>query len=115
MKKKLFYRVCNTSTQQGLWYHFNGTFTGLIHNEFKFCQNNELKMDFDPEIVGWLSAVEELEDLWKWFTKEDIIELQRYGWFIHIYETSDYKFYDRFQHLIIKQDTSVLKSIIKIN
>lgn len=37
---KLFYRVCNHETEQGLWYSFNGNFTGLIHNEFNFCKNN---------------------------------------------------------------------------
>ena len=30
---KRFYRVSNVETQQGLWYNFNGEFTGLIHNE----------------------------------------------------------------------------------
>ena len=33
---KRFYRVCNTDTQQGLWYHFDGKFTGLIHDDFNF-------------------------------------------------------------------------------
>jgi hypothetical protein len=50
-------------------------------------------MDFDEEIVGWLSAVENLEDLWVWFSKEDIRKLQEYGWFIYEYQVKDYKFY----------------------
>jgi hypothetical protein len=104
--KQTYFRVCHKDTLQGLWYAFNGEFTGLIHNEFSFCQNNELRMDFDEEIVGWLSAVKNLEDLWVWFTKEDIARLQEHGWFIHEFEAEDVKFYDRFQHLVIKQDTS---------
>lgn len=106
MENKIFYRVCNEKTQQGLWYNQDGNFTGLIHDKFSFCQNSELKMDFDEEIVGWLSAVENLEDLWKWFSKEDIKKLQEHGWFIYEYEAIHVKFYDRFQHLIINQNTS---------
>lgn len=101
---KMFYRVCNTKTQQGLWYRFNGDFSGLIHNEFDFCKNSFLKMDFDLELVGWLSATDSLDTLFNWFSEEDIKRLQDHGWFIHVYETDSYKFYERFQHTIINQE-----------
>jgi hypothetical protein len=103
---KTFYRVCSPETEQGLWYDYKGKFTGLIHDRFKFCKNSDLKMDFDPELVGWLSAVENLDDLYQWFTIEDIKALQECGWYIHEYESSDWQFYDRFQHLIINQFSS---------
>lgn len=106
--KKLFYRVCNTETQQGLWYDFTGDFTGLIHDKFDFCANTTLAMDFDPELVGYLSATDSLEDLFKWFTKEDIARLQEHDYYIHVYETEDYKFYEKFQHLVINQQNSTL-------
>jgi len=109
---KTFYRVCHETTQQGLWYDFKGDFTGLIHNEFEFCENSSLKMDFDDELVGWLSAVNKLDDLWQWFTQEDIKQLQKYGWFIHEYEAFDCKYYERFNHNVINQKTSkVVKKI----
>lgn len=111
---KKYYRVCNEETLQGLWYDYKGRFTGLIHEEFSFCLNNKLEMDFDEEIVGWLSAVKNLEDLWAWFTKEDIAQLQEHGWFIHEFHAEDVKFYDRFQHSVIKQDTSKVIKIIVI-
>ena len=108
-----FYRVCNTDTEQGLWYTFNGEFTGLIHKDFNFCQNSTLEMLFDEEIVGWLSAAESLEDLYKWFSREDILELQKHGYCIHLYECEDYKFYEKFQHYVIKQgETNLLEKII---
>jgi len=103
---KTFYRVCNPATEQGLWYNYHGEFTGLIHDRFAFCTNSKLEMPFDDELVGWLSAVENLHDLWKWFSREDVIRLQEYGWFIFEYGATDYKFYDKFQHMVIKQDTS---------
>lgn len=107
MKKK-FYRVCNPSSEQGLWYAFNGEFTGLIHDRFSFCTNSKLAMDFDEELVGWLSATENLEDLWKWFSREDVEQLQNHGWYIHEYEATEYKFYEKFQHMVISQETSRL-------
>ncbi len=113
LNKKTFYRVCNENTEQGLWYGYNGSFTGLIHTKFNFCLNSELKMDFDPELVGWLSAVETLEDLYKWFPKEDILELQKHGWYIHKYETDSFKFYDRFQHYVINSlDSNLVATVI---
>ena len=113
--KKIYYRVCHKDTLQGLWYTFNGDFTGLIHNEFNFCQNKDLKMDFDEEIVGWLSATESLESLWQWFSKEDIIELQKYGWYIHEFEAKDCRFYERFQHFVIKQESAKVLKVIELN
>lgn len=110
----IFYRVCNTKTQQGLWYNFNGTFTGKIHDEFNFCVNNSLEMDFDHDLVGWLSATNSFETLLEWFPLEDIKQLQVYGYYIHIYKSSEFKFYDRFKHHIIKQDSIKLVNILNI-
>lgn len=113
MKKK-FYRVCHKDTLQGLWYDYRGQFTGLIHDKFNFCANNKLEMDFDPEIVGWLSATDTLESLWNWFTQDDIKTLQEHGWYIHEFEAHEYKFYERFQHIIINQDTSIVIKVIEL-
>ena len=112
MKNKTFYRVCHKETLQGLWYAFNGEFTGLIHNQFSFCKNNSLEMEFDEEIVGWLSAVETIEHLFQWFTEEEITKLEEHGWFIHEFETEEVRFYERFQHYVIKQDSS---RVIKVH
>ena len=101
-----FFRVCNNQSKQGLWYNFDGTFTGLIHNKFNFCENTSLKMDFDPKLVGWLSATQTLDDLFKWFSKEDIRKLQEHGWFITEYQTDLFWFYQPFQHWVICQENS---------
>lgn len=69
METKLFYRVANHETQQGLWYDFKGNFTGFIHDKFNFCTNNKLPMPYDPNIVGWLSATETLDELFNWLLK----------------------------------------------
>lgn len=111
---KIYYRVCHKDTLQGLWYAFNGEFTGLIHNEFSFCKNTELKMDFDTELVGWLSAVDSLDKLYHWFTQDDIRKLQAHGWYVHEFEAEHTRFYERFQHLVIKQDTSKVVKIIEL-
>lgn len=109
---KLFYRIANEETQQGLWYDSKGKFTGLIHNEFNFCMNNGLEMPFDKEIVGWLSATDSLDDLFNWFSKEDIKKLETLGWFITIYEAEKVKQYKN--HLVICQKTSKVKERIQL-
>lgn len=111
---KKFYRVSSPATEQGLWYDFKGNFTGLIHNEFDFCKNSSLEMPFDQDLVGWLSAVTELDDLWQWFTQEDIVALQIYGFYIHEYEASEWKWYEKFQHWVISQENSKVVRRIKL-
>jgi len=101
---KKFYRLSNIETEQGLWYDFKGNFTGIIHTKFNFCKNNDLPMPFDQNIVGWLSATETLEELYNWFTLEDIKKLENFGFCVSIYEAEDYKYYNN--HWIIKQKTS---------
>lgn len=109
-----FYRVCHIDTKQGLWYDQHGQFTGLIHGEYDFCENSALKMDFDPELCGYLSATNSLESLFHWFPEKDILRLQEHDYFIHVYECSDSKFYLPFHHLVINQSKSKLLKIIKL-
>lgn len=71
-------------------------------------------MEFDETIVGWLSAVEDLKDLWSWFSKKDVEQLQKHGWFIHEFESTESRFYERFNHTIIKQDASKVIRVIEI-
>jgi len=111
--KKLFYRIAHKDTQQGLWYDSKGNFTGLIHDKLNFCKNTNLPMPFDPEIVGWLSATDSLEDLFEWFSKEDIAKLEPLGWFITVYESENFKQYKN--HLVICQQTSKVKERFSID
>lgn len=114
MEPKLFYRVSNKDTQQGLWYDFNGNFTGLIHDKFNFCTNNKLLMPYDPTIVGWLSATETLDELFNWFTKKDIQKLQNYGYTISLYESTEYKIHNN--HWVInKNNLKFIKCMILDN
>ena len=112
MSRKEFYRVGNIKTEQGLWYDQNGNFTGLIHNDFNFCMNKDLPMPFDPDIVGWLSTTATLEDLFNWFSKEDIKKLEKHGWYISIYIATDYR--EKYNHYVINQETSKLLAIMII-
>jgi len=102
-----FYRINHHNTLQGLWYDYNGQFTGLIHDDFSFCANSELRMDFDENLVGYISAVPQ-DDLYRWFPVEDILKLQEHGYGIHVYESDDVKFCEKFQHTLINQATAKL-------
>jgi hypothetical protein len=55
-----------------------------------------------------------LEDIFLWFTKEDLVKLSKFNYGIHVYESIDYKWYDRFKHWAIHQKTSNLIKIIEI-
>lgn len=107
---KIFYRVANTDTNQGLWYDQTGEFTGLIHNEFNFCKNKDLPMPYDKNIVGWLSATKTIDELYQWFPLKDIERLQEYQYYIHMYETKNYKKHNN--HWVICQNTSIVKNKI---
>lgn len=107
-----YYRVSNNSTRQGLWYNFKGEFTGLIHTELNFCTNSQLPMPFDPDLIGWLSVTQSLEELFNWFTKEDIEKLEPLGWFITVYEASVSKTYKN--HFVICQHTSKVKEVLTL-
>ncbi len=114
MSSKQFFRLGDNKTKQGLWYDYEGYFTGLIHDKFSFCMNSQLEMDFDEELVGYLSAVDNLEDLYKWFSVKDIKDLQTKGYSIHVYETEDYKWYEKFSHWVISQENSNFIKTINI-
>lgn len=111
--KKRFYRVGNTDTNQGLWYDYNGEFTGLIHTKFNFCRASALPMPYDETVVGWLSTTDTLENLFHWFNEEEIKELEKHGYYLSIFEAEDYREYEN--HWLIKQDTSVLIEKIPID
>ncbi len=74
--------------------------------------NTNLPMPFDPDLVGWLSATESLEDLFNWFSKEDIERLEKHGWFITVYEAENVKQYKN--HLVICQETSIVKERLSL-
>lgn len=69
-------------------------------------------MPFDPEIVGWLSATESLEDLFNWFSEEDILRLTEYGYSIALYEATEYKLHNN--HWVIKRDSSKFKKCVSL-
>ena len=108
---KRYYRVANINTDQGLWYDMKGKFTGLIHNQYNFCKNCELPMPYDPDLTGWLSATDSLDDLYLWFPPEDIQRLEEFGYRIFEYATVKVKPYRN--HLVINQKSSVLLRTFK--
>lgn len=111
--KDIYYRIAHKDTGQGVWYDWNGKFTGLIHDKLSFCSNNKLTMPYDNNIVGWISATRSLDDLFLWFTESDIKELEKHGWFITIYKSKKAKVYNN--HFVICQVTSNIIGVLKID
>lgn len=107
--KKTFFRI-GTEDKEGLWYNNKGEHTGRIHSEFSFCNASKMEMPLDEKLVGFLSAAESMKDLFKWFTKEEIIKLQEKGFHVYEYESSDYKYYFNFKHYVFLEETATLKN-----
>lgn len=96
---KTFYRVAN-SNNEGVWYDKEGNHTGLIHTKFNFLSNHELPMPYDKDVVGWHSAVDSLDDLYNWFTKDDIENLKPFGYKVVSYIDVEFRKYKN--HYLIK-------------
>lgn len=112
MAPKIFYRIANNKTKQGLWYDYDGNFSGLIHNKYKFCDASKLPMPFDSKLLGWLSTTDKLETLFLWFSKKEIKKLEKYGYELTVYEATDYKEYEN--HWLICKSTSTIKVTLPI-
>ena len=104
----MWYRVGKPETQQGLWYTPSGEFSGLIHTEYNFCKASALQMPYDEELVGYISVTQTLAELFKWFSKEELLRLQDEGYCIFVYEcANEYtKYYEPYQHWVISQERS---------
>ena len=112
--KKYFYRIGHKS--EGLWYDKNGNFTGRIHTEeFKFINASELQMPFETKLVNYISVADSLEHLYQWFTKEEILILQKKGFNLEEWIAEDWKFYDFYKHNVINKETSILNNIIYLD
>lgn len=72
-------------------------------------------MSFDLEIVGYLSVADSLEHLYQWFSKEEILALQKLNFFIYEYEAIDYKFYEPYKYNVINEKTSIITNKIILN
>lgn len=108
---KLFYRI-GTDSKEGLWYNKDGTFSGIIHNEFTWLNASSLQMPHEPQLVGYLSVADSLEHLYQWFTKDEILKLQNMGFSIFEYDATDWKFYDLYKHNVICEKTSIIHNKI---
>ncbi len=114
MNKKRFWRFHDTSGKgQGLWYSIGGVFINRIQQEFSFCKASSMSMEFDPEMVGWLSATESLEVLFQWFSREEILKLQESGFRVVIFEATEYRQYNG--HWLIKQGSSVIAETVVLD
>jgi hypothetical protein len=102
MEKKIFYRVKGIDCHTGLWYDRDGTFTNRIGQMEPRCKNSDLPMPYDENTLGYLSAVDSIESMYYWFSKEDLKNLEEKGFVLKIFESTDYKYYDNHWLISIK-------------
>ena len=107
MEKKIFYRVEGIDGFKGLWYDKDGNFKNRIKDVYPPCKNGELPMPYDEKVIGYLSCVEKLEDLYYWFSEEDLASLESHGFVLKKFESEDYIFYDT--HWLISVNSKVIE------
>lgn len=112
--KKTFYRLAQQKTENGFWYNYDGEKVNIIESVYNNLKCSELFMDFDSEMVGYLAATDSLDNLFIWFSEKEIIELQKNGWCIYVYETDIYKKHSRQNHYLIEKNKNNIIKIIEI-
>jgi hypothetical protein len=111
MNPRYFVRITHAKTKQGVWYDFDGNFTGLIHTKYSFCKSSNLQMPYCEDTVGWISATETIGELLEWFPLKDIRRLQIYGYEVALFESTLYK-YKGTHWLLSKKDSKRIGKVI---
>lgn len=90
----LLFRVENPVTNQGLWYDGDGNFNPFILT-LAAAKSRDLPMEFDPDMLAggqrWYSACDNIPDLQHWFSRQDLLELDKAGYGLYQFDVSDYR------------------------
>lgn len=106
---KIFYRVQQNDTTKGLWYDRDGTFNGRIEDDFSWLRASSLPMEPNVETAGgWLSATDSIETLFDWFNPVELKRLQSNNIYTYAYHATAFKWYDPYQHHLIRDDSPVI-------
>lgn len=93
------YRVGHAQGNDGLWYDKDANYTGKIHT-LKDGAAAQLPMGYHPIFsqggVAWRSVTCKVEDIAKWFSESDMMELLQRGYQLEGYVVSGHR------HLIFK-------------
>lgn len=91
------YRVGQGTTKRGLWYDDEGYETGIIHT---LTNAAAAKLPMDPHPIfrmdekKWVSATNSLENLRRWFSAADMIELAERGFELMELEVTGHMVFD---------------------
>jgi hypothetical protein len=116
MTTKSFYRVGSVLKGTGLWYDDSGKLINLAKTQFNL-KSGDLPMGYDPNIVGYLSVTDTLDNLLQWFTLDEMITLKDAGYKLMCFDVdvNSAKLYTvpltDVQHWIIPQETSNFRII----
>lgn len=112
MKAKIVCRV-NGKNGDSVWYKKDGTPRADFRERFPWFHNVNMPMPFDPDHVGYVSVVENIEDLMDWCNESDITEFEKQGYSITIYETDNYK--EHKNHMVAKKDSLKFICFLKLD
>ena len=109
--EKLFYRV-HHPRDLGLWYNGKAEFTNEIEKLDLKCA--KLDMSFDDNCAGgFISCTDTLDNLYNWFSREELLKLVDNGYDVLVFKAEESKFHEKFKHHLFKKEGSII--VAKIN
>lgn len=110
--EKTFFRIHHPDNL-GLWYNKDGVFTRELDKYSLSCAN--LEMDKNDDCAGgFLSCTDTLDNLFNWFTREEIQRLEEAGYRACVFKAQEHKFHDKYKHFLFKEEGSILVAQIKL-
>jgi hypothetical protein len=72
-------------------------------------------MDFNNECTGgFLSCTDTLDNLFNWFSRKEIQQLEEAGYKVCVFNAKESKFHDKYKHFLFKEEGSILVAQINL-
>ena len=90
---KQIYRIENLETMRGMWYDKNGNYNPFIE-QLTEGVSKDLPME-EHERYGkggfrWYSGCDNIEDMQRWFSVQDAVELSQANYQLYLYTVKDF-------------------------
>lgn len=95
MQGKIVCRVCTTDgIGEGIWYDKFGNQKNNGLPSFQFYHAPTFPMPYSKEHADFISVANNIQELFFWFTPEDIKQLEPMGYYITLFEAEKLKEYE---------------------
>lgn len=107
------YRIENEETNYGMWYRIDGTYDPFILT-LTDGKSKDIPMDYHKRYskdgLKWFSGCSNVEDMNRWFSVQDAVELFENGYRLYEFEVNQYVV-EEFQVLFTRESITNKKEI----